>query len=151
MARKRSEVKPISPEMPLYPIGVAAKLLNVHPRTLRIYEDEGLIQPSQIRSRRMFSANDIQWISCIRRLIHDERISVAGLKRLLDFAPCWEIAGCPEETNEACSAAVDRSIPRTLHSAGDSAAALKAKQADVEKRKKTAQKKTVEDCVDLSA
>ena len=29
----------------LYPIGIVAELLNIHPRTLRIYEQEGLIKP----------------------------------------------------------------------------------------------------------
>jgi MerR family transcriptional regulator/heat shock protein HspR len=150
MARKRSEIQPISPDMPVYPIGVAARLHNVHPRTLRIYEKEGLVKPAIIGKRRMFSANDIQWISCIRKLIHDDGISIQGLKKLLDFAPCWEIAGCPEEVYAKCGAAVDRCLPRTLHAAGDDAAAKRAKQADVEKRKKTAQKKTVENSIDCS-
>lgn len=151
MARKQSEIKPISPDMPVYPIGVAARLQNVHPRTLRIYEKEGLLKPAIVGKRRMFSANDIQWISCIRKLIHDDGISIQGLKKLLEFAPCWEIAGCPEDVHTACGGAVDRCLPRTLHQAGDAAATAKAKEADLEKRKKTAQKKTAEKSIDYSA
>ncbi len=115
MARKRSDITPMRPDSPVYPIGVAARLLNVHPRTLRIYEKEGLITPAQVGSRRMFSSNDIQWITCIRSFIHDEGISIPGLKKLLELVPCWEVANCPAEIHENCEARVDRSIPRVPH------------------------------------
>ncbi len=141
MARKRSEIQPMRPDVPIYPIGVAARLLNVHPRTLRIYEAEGLITPAHVGSRRMFSANDIQWITCLRSLIHDEGISIPGLKKLLEYAPCWEIANCPAEVHEGCEARVDRAVPRTLHKVGDAAALKEAKKADEKKRRKAAQKK----------
>ncbi len=141
MARKKSEIKPMHPDTPVYPIGVAAKLVNVHPRTLRIYEAEGLIEPTHVGSRRMFSANDIHWIGCLRSLIHDEGISIPGLKKLLQLAPCWDIAECPPEVYENCKACVDRAMPKTLHAVGDDVAAKEAKEADKDKRKKVAQKK----------
>lgn len=141
MARKISEIQPISPAAAIYPIGVAAKMLNVHPRTLRIYEAEGLIQPAHVGSRRVFSANDIQWITCLRTLIHEEGISIPGLKKLLEFAPCWEIKGCSACIHEGCEAAVDRSLPRVPHKAGDAAAVQAAKVAEKEKRFAGAQKK----------
>ena len=134
MARKRTEIQAIRSNAPIYPIGVAAKLLNVHPRTLRIYEKEGLVQPTLVGNRRMFSADDIQWITCLRTFIHEEGISIPGLKKLLDFIPCWEIAGCPAEIHERCAAQVDRAVPRTLHQVGDAAAKQEAKERD--KRKK---------------
>lgn len=141
MARKRPEIQPMRPDVPVYPIGVAARLLGVHPRTLRIYEDEGLISPKHVGSRRLFSANDIQWITCLRSFIHDEGVSIPGLKKLLDLIPCWEVAGCPAEVHEQCEARVDRAVPRSLHRVGDDAAAREAKEADVEKRKTAGQKK----------
>jgi MerR family transcriptional regulator/heat shock protein HspR len=52
MARKRTEIQAIRSDVPIYPIGVAARLLNVHPRTLRIYEQEGLVQPKMVGNRR---------------------------------------------------------------------------------------------------
>ena len=70
MARKRTEIQAIRSDVAIYPIGVAAKLLNVHPRTLRIYEKEGLVFPTLVGNRRMFSADDIQWITCLRTFIH---------------------------------------------------------------------------------
>lgn len=141
MARKRTELKALRPDVPIYPIGVAAKLLNVHPRTLRIYEAEGLIHPAHVGTRRMFSANDIQWITCLRTFIHEEGISIPGLKKLLTFAPCWEISDCPAEINSICEARVDRAVPRTLHKVGDAAAQLEAKEKDRQEQKTAAQKK----------
>lgn len=141
MARRKPEIMPMRPDVPVYPIGVAARLLGVHPRTLRIYENEGLIQPTHVGSRRLFSANDIQWIRCLRSYIHDEGISIPGLKKLLNLVPCWEVASCPADVHEHCQARVDRALPRTLHMVGDEAAAREAKDADRVKRKTATQKK----------
>jgi MerR family transcriptional regulator/heat shock protein HspR len=145
MARKRSEIEPMRPDLPIYPIGVAARLLNVHPRTLRIYEDEGLIKPAHKGTRRMFSANDIKWIECLRSAIHDDGISIPGLKKLLSLVPCHEITNCPAEICESCTAKIDWAVPRTLHQVGDEAAAQAAKKADRKKRKAgSSQKKKAE-------
>ncbi|HIJ79278.1 MAG TPA: MerR family transcriptional regulator [Deltaproteobacteria bacterium] len=96
---------------PIYPISVAAKLLSVHPRTLRIYEEESLIKPARQGNKRYFSNNDIEWIRCLRASIHDKGISIPGIKMLLELTPCWEITKCPEEKRQSCSAFIDRSIP----------------------------------------
>ncbi|WP_084457033.1 MerR family transcriptional regulator [Desulfogranum mediterraneum] len=141
MARKKTEIQAVRPDVPIYPIGVAAKLLNVHPRTLRIYEKEGLIQPAHVGNRRMFSADDIQWINCIRRFIHEEGISIPGLKKLLEFVPCWEIADCPEDVHECCGAKVDRAAPKALYKVGDTVGQKQAKAQDVAKRKSAVSKK----------
>lgn len=134
MVRKRPSVEPLKKDLPLYPISVAAKLLDVHPRTLRIYEDEGLIKPARKGNRRLYSTNDITWIGCLRRLIHDEGISIPGIKKLLRYATCFEIADCPKETHCTCDAVVDRAIPRSLRLAGDEEAEKKAKEHDIAAR-----------------
>jgi len=90
--------------LPVYPMGVAAHLLDVHPRTLRIYESEGLIKPCRQGGKRFFSQSDIAWIQCLRSMIHDENISIEGVKRLLEFAPCWKIKNCKKETQDNCPA-----------------------------------------------
>lgn len=142
--RKKFEVQPLTPETPIYPIGVAAKLLNVHPRTLRIYEDEGLISPAHKGKRRMFSDNDIKWVNCLRKLIHEQGVSIPGLKKLLNLAPCWEVADCPVEIHSRCSALVDKAAPKRLRLAGDEVAEAeaklaeqKAKEAEGDRKKKT--------------
>ncbi len=144
MARKRSEVQPMRPDLPVYPIGVAARLLNVHPRTLRIYESEGLIKPTYHGSRRMFTANDVKWIECLRSMIHDQGISIQGLKKLLTLAPCWEISNCPAEVYQSCSALVDKAAPRIPHEYGNDEAVREAKAEKHEtgkKDRKNSQKK----------
>lgn len=143
VVRKKSEVQPLRADLPIYPIGVAAKLLNVHPRTLRIYEDEGLIQPSHLSARRLFSANDIKWVMCLRSMIHDQGISIPGIKKLLTLAPCWEVAECPADVHEECEARVDRSAPRCVRQVGDVEAEKKAKAASQAKKKTTRTKRQV--------
>jgi len=134
--RKKVEIQPITPDTPVNSIGVAAQILNVHPRTLRIYEDEGLIKPSRKGNRRFFSQNDITWIGCLRTMIHEEGISIPGIKKLLRYAPCWEITGCPRDVCESCTASVDVAVPRTLRRAGDDEAERQAKARDIELREK---------------
>ncbi len=102
---------PLDNSEPIYPISVAAKLLSVHPRTLRIYEEEGLIKPARQGNKRYFSNNDVEWITCLRTLIHEKGISIPGIKMLLELTPCWEITKCPPEKRDRCSAYIDRSIP----------------------------------------
>ncbi len=142
MARKKVEIQPITAETPVYSIGVAAQILNVHPRTLRIYEDEGLIKPSRKGNRRIFSQNNITWIACIRKMIHDEGISIPGIKKLLRYAPCWEITDCPREVCEPCTAQIDVAVPRTLRVAGDRDAEKRAKEKEVAERQKDVQEKS---------
>lgn len=90
--------------LPVYPMGVAARILDVHPRTIRIYEAEGLITPSRQGGKRFFSQSDLVWIQCLRSMIHDENISIEGIKRLLEYAPCWKLKNCSQEKREVCMA-----------------------------------------------
>ena len=69
------------------------------------------MKPARRNKNRYYSNNDIKWLRCIRDLIHDKKISIEGVKRLLEYAPCWEIRGCPEDSRKSCNAFVDRSQP----------------------------------------
>lgn len=91
-------------DMPLYTIGVVSELLGTTSQTLRSYEKHGLVTPTRKNKNRFYSENDIKWIFCLRELIHKKRISIEGVKRLLGYAPCWEIKSCPEDEKEKCSA-----------------------------------------------
>ena len=62
---------------PLYMIGVAAELAGVHPQTLRIYEQKGLVN-------RMYSQADIERLQLINELT-SEGINLAGVIRILDL------------------------------------------------------------------
>jgi len=96
---------------PVYTIGTAAEILGVHPRTLRLYEEGGLIRPARKHNRRFYSSHDLQWITCIRYLLHHKGLNQEGLRRLLALIPCWEIRGCPAEAKAQCPARIDRSMP----------------------------------------
>lgn len=98
-------------QRPVYTIGTAAEILGVHPRTLRLYEDGGLIRPARKNNRRFYSANDLRWINCLRYMIHEGGLNQEGLRRLLALIPCWEIKDCLPEEKAECSASVDRSTP----------------------------------------
>ena len=88
----------------IFTIGVAAQMLDVHPRTLRIYEEEGLIAPMRKGKWRYYTMDDIKWIECLREMIHEHGISIAALKKLLQFTPCWNITDCPFAKRKLCTA-----------------------------------------------
>ena len=96
---------------PVYTIGTAAELLGVHPRTLRLYEDGGLLHPAAKNNRRFYSTNDLQWIGCIRYLLHEKGLNQEGLRRLLALMPCWEIQGCSPEAKAGCASWSERGTP----------------------------------------
>ena len=96
---------------PVYTIGTAAELLGVHPRTLRLYEDGGLLRPARKNNRRFYSTNDLQWIGCIRYLLHEKGLNQEGLRRLLALMPCWEIQGCSPEAKAGCASCSERGTP----------------------------------------
>lgn len=98
-------------EMPLYPIGIVAELIGTTDQTLRLYEKHGLLKPARRNKNRFYSENDIKWLRCLRELIHTKKISIEGIKKLLEYAPCWEITVCSEERKNKCSAYIDKTKP----------------------------------------
>ncbi|MGD8352512.1 MAG: MerR family transcriptional regulator [Nitrospirota bacterium] len=96
---------------PLYPIGIVAELMGTTDQTLRLYEKHGLIKPARRNKNRYYSENDIKWLRCLRDLIHNRKISIQGIKKLLNYAPCWEITECSEERRNSCTAYIDNTKP----------------------------------------
>ncbi len=70
---------------PVYVISVAARLADVHPQTLRIYERKGLINPARVRDRRRYSEADIERCRLIQELTRDMGVNLAGVKMVLDM------------------------------------------------------------------
>jgi MerR family transcriptional regulator/heat shock protein HspR len=65
-------------------ISVAARLLDVHPQTLRYYERAGLLQPSRSKGNiRLYSAADLEQARQIKRLIEDLGVNLAGVEVIL--------------------------------------------------------------------
>lgn len=96
---------------PLYTIGIAAELLDVHPRTLRLYEESGLLKPARRNNRRLYSDHDVMWVRCIRYLIHNKGLNQEGLRRLLALIPCWESQACPPGKGASCPARQNKNVP----------------------------------------
>jgi MerR family transcriptional regulator/heat shock protein HspR len=78
-------VKERRPEMPVYLISIAADLLGCHPRTLRIYEEHGLLSPFRRRRIRLYSERDIQRGRLIRYLIEERGLNLAGVRLILEI------------------------------------------------------------------
>ncbi len=74
------------PSRPVYVISVAAGIMSVHPRTLRIYEEEGLVCPARTPTNiRLYSENDIRRILWIRHLTQDRGVNLAGIRILFEL------------------------------------------------------------------
>src|SRR4051794_13804731 len=74
------------PERPVYVISVAASILSVHPRTLRIYEEEGLICPARTPTNiRLYSENDVRRVTWIRHLTQNLGVNLAGVRILFEL------------------------------------------------------------------
>jgi MerR family transcriptional regulator/heat shock protein HspR len=86
---------------PVYVISVAASLTGCHPRTLRIYEEEGLVDPVRTDTNiRLYSDEDVRRVRAIRYLTQVRGVNLAGVKLLLqlrgigdlleEIAPSWD-------------------------------------------------------------
>ena len=78
-------------DLPVYPIGVVAEHFGVSGQTLRLYESKGLVRPSRRNGERYHSTCDVRWLACLRHLIHEDKVSVEGVRQLLHLAPCWQV------------------------------------------------------------
>jgi MerR family transcriptional regulator, heat shock protein HspR len=75
----------IQPE--LYFISMAARLLEMHPQTLRKYERLGLVSPSRtIGSMRVYTTDELERLRLIKRLVDEAGVNLAGVQRLLSIA-----------------------------------------------------------------
>ncbi len=82
-----------------------AHMLDLSVETLRLYEREGLFVPYKLSSgHRRFTDEDIEWIKCIQRQIHENKLNFAGIRYLLAMLPCHEMKPCCLEDHETCPA-----------------------------------------------
>ena len=69
---------------PVYVISIAASIAGCHPRTLRIYEEEGLLEPVRTDTNiRLYSDEDLERVRVIRYLTQVRGVNLAGVKLLL--------------------------------------------------------------------
>jgi MerR family transcriptional regulator/heat shock protein HspR len=68
-------------------ISTAARMLRMHPQTLRKYERLGLVQPARtMGSMRLYSRDEIERLRFIKRLVEDMGVNLAGVQQLLEIA-----------------------------------------------------------------
>ena len=69
---------------PRYMISIAAELVGMHPQTLRIYEQKGLVQPKRTAGNtRLYSEADIERLRIVQRLTTELGLNLAGVERVL--------------------------------------------------------------------
>lgn len=77
----------IQDDEPCYVISVAAKLVSLHPQTLRYYDKIGLLRPSRTAGRvRLYSQRDIESLRRIVRLTDDLGVNLAGVEVIVNMA-----------------------------------------------------------------
>jgi MerR family transcriptional regulator/heat shock protein HspR len=73
-------------DRPRYMISVAADIVGMHPQTLRIYENKGLIRPKRTAGNtRLYSEADIQRLQLIQQLMNDLGLNLAGVEQVLQL------------------------------------------------------------------
>ena len=71
---------------PVYMIGIASELIGVHPQTLRMYEQKGLLRPRKsIKNTRLYSQEDVDLGRYIQRLTQEMGMNLAGVSIVIDL------------------------------------------------------------------
>lgn len=82
----KTNFEEISPEKPVFSISIVAEILQVHQRTLRIYNEEGLLVPARSpKNRRLYCLNDIEKGKFIQYLSRELGINIVGIKMILEL------------------------------------------------------------------
>ena len=87
MATRRTRVTAsVSADRGVFMISVAAELADMHPQTLRMYEQRGLIEPKRSpKGTRLFSHADVERLRKIQRLTSEEGLNLAGVESVLEL------------------------------------------------------------------
>ncbi len=122
------------PTRPVYVISVAASIVSVHPRTLRIYEDEGLLCPARTATNiRLYSEEDVRRILWIRHLTQNRGVNLAGIRILFELEErlgtriletLFDEANAFDEAHPAAPVGPE-SAPATSPTSADTSAAAK--------------------------
>jgi MerR family transcriptional regulator/heat shock protein HspR len=105
---------------PVFIISVAARLLEMHPQTLRKYEREGLVAPSRTSGKfRLYSDEDLQRLKQVKFLVGEQGLNLAGVQLVLDLTR--QLRGVQQRTraeanvrNDEALAKIDEEITKLL-------------------------------------
>ena len=89
----------------LYVISVAARLVELHPTTLRKYERVGFLEPSRTPGRtRLYSREDIRRLQQIKHLVDEREMNLAGVQMALDLTEVLsDIANAIEQAQDVAA------------------------------------------------
>ena len=82
-------------DRPVFPIGIVAEILDVHPETIRQWEKAEIIESPQRRSgKRFYSDEDLKRLKFVRKLML-EGLNLPAIRHYLQLYPCWKMHECP--------------------------------------------------------
>lgn len=80
------EDRELRDDEPCYVISVAARMVELHPQTLRYYERMGLLRPHRSKgNRRLYSPGDVERLRTINRLIDELGVNLAGVEVIFNM------------------------------------------------------------------
>ena len=86
VASFRSGTRDDASDEPIYVISVAARLVEMHPQTLRYYERAGLLKPTRSSGKiRLYSQREIERLRKIARLTNELGLNLAGVEIIIDL------------------------------------------------------------------
>jgi MerR family transcriptional regulator/heat shock protein HspR len=79
-----SQAGTIDLDKPIFTLSVASEILEVHPRTLMMYEHLAMIQPKRtVTNRRRYSRRDVMKLQAIQTLTREHHVNLAGVRYIL--------------------------------------------------------------------
>jgi MerR family transcriptional regulator/heat shock protein HspR len=87
-------------DKPIFTLSVASEILEVHPRTLMMYEHLSMIHPRRtVTNRRRYSRRDVMKLQAIQTLTREHHVNLAGVRYILALLKRLQSAGVepPEE------------------------------------------------------
>lgn len=95
------ESNSVGNDEPMFVISVAARLVEMHPQTLRYYERAGLVKPKRSRgSIRLYSERDIERLKKIARLVDQLGVNLAGVEVIINLTEKLELMQQVLEQNQ---------------------------------------------------
>jgi MerR family transcriptional regulator/heat shock protein HspR len=85
--RRRTSTRiDVSADRGVFMISVAAELADMHPQTLRMYEQRGLIEPKRSpKGTRLYSLGDVERLRRIQEMTAELGLNLAGVERVLEL------------------------------------------------------------------
>ena len=86
--------EPIDLDKPIFTLSVASEILEVHPRTLMMYEQLRMISPKRtVTNRRRYSRRDVMKLQAIQTLTREHHVNLAGVRYILALLKRLQSAG----------------------------------------------------------